>query len=285
MRVSQFEIYRLVQRALEGSGAPYGVDRDGAQAVAWLESRGLPGLSLLQEDLPLIEGRFTGLALTQNPGSLEIDAAGTSAIAYGSAVIDLARDGATLRLHRCRRPLFLLPPAVAAGRPIQLRWRDILCGVDADAGALLWGGDGEALLDSTPTEVEIRAGAATPAERPFLDPAELARRYANSLARGVEVDDGIWRRIDAVAARVQVPASVESRLKGAGGGVRERLTIPAARAGGRRRSTCWRSRQAIVIGPTPPGTGVMAPATATAPRRRRRRRPAASCRPSAPACG
>ena len=67
MRVSQFEIYRLVQRALEGSGAPYGVDRDGAQAVAWLESRGLPGLRLLQEDLPFLEGRFTGLALTGMP--------------------------------------------------------------------------------------------------------------------------------------------------------------------------------------------------------------------------
>ena len=57
-----------------------------------------------------------------------------------------------------------------------------------------------------------------PAARPFLDPAELARRYEISLAQGIEVDDALWRRIDAVAARVQVPASTESRLKGAGGG-------------------------------------------------------------------
>jgi len=54
--------------------------------------------------------------------------------------------------------------------------------------------------------------------RPFLDSGELARRYENSLAQGIEVDDALWRRIDAVAARVQVPASTESRLKGAGGG-------------------------------------------------------------------
>jgi hypothetical protein len=218
MRVSQFEIYRLVQRALEGSGAPYGVDRDGAQAVAWLESRGLPGLSLLQDDLPFLEGRFTGLMLKRNADGIEIDAAGISAIAYGSAVIDLARDGTTLRLHRCRSPLFLLPAAVAAGVPLQIRWREILCATNADAGASLWVGDGEALLDSTPTEVEIRADTVAPAARPFLDPAELAHRYEISLAQGVEVEDALWRRIDAVAARVQVPASTESRLKGAGGG-------------------------------------------------------------------
>ena len=152
------------------------------------------------------------------PSDIEIDAAGISAIAYGSAVIDLARDGTTLRLHRCRSPLFLLPAAVAAGMPLQIRWREILCAANADADAILWVGDGEALLDSAATEVEIRPDTAAPAARPFLDPAELARRYEISLAQGIEVDDALWRRIDAVAARVQVPASTESRLKGAGGG-------------------------------------------------------------------
>jgi hypothetical protein len=218
MRVSQFEIYRLVQRALEGSGAPYGVDRDGAHAAAWLESRGLPGLGLLRDDLPLLEGRFTGLALKRNADGIEIDATGLSAIAYGSAVIDLARDGTTLRLRRCRSPLFLLPAAVATGVTLQLRWRETRCATQADAGASLWVDNGGALLDPTPTEVEIRSGSAAMSAPPFLDPAELARRYEISLAQGIEVDDALWRRIDAVAARVQVPASTESRLKGAGGG-------------------------------------------------------------------
>ena len=218
MRVSQFEIYRLVQRALEGSGAPYGVDRDGAQAAAWLESRGLPGLRLLEGDLPLLEKRFTGLRSTRSAGGTEIDAAGIPAIAYASAVIDLAHDGTTLRLHRCRSPLFLLPAAIAAGLTLQLRWREILCAVKADAGASLWAGDDAALGDSTPADVEITGGSTPMIEKPSLDPAELARRYEISLARGVEVEDALWRRIDAVAARVQVTASTESRLKGAGGG-------------------------------------------------------------------
>ena len=211
MRVSQFEIYRLVQRALEGSGAPYGVDRDGAQAVAWLEARGLPGLRLLLADLPGLDGKFRGLKL----GGEEIDAGGLSAIAYGSAVLDLAQGLPSLRLSHCRSPLFLLPGAAASG--LTLCWRhtagEIRC---SDIGLH---GSEAALLDATPADVEIRtgdsAGLAGPA---FLDPAELARRYDRALEQGVEVDEEIWRQIDAVAARVQVPASPESRLKGAGGG-------------------------------------------------------------------
>jgi Protein of unknown function (DUF3726) len=210
MRVSQFEIYRLVQRALEGAGTPYGVDRDGAQAAAWLEARGLPALRLLMADLPGLDGRFEGLRLAGR----EIDAAGLSAIAYGSAVIDLARTRPSLTLRRCRSPLFLLPAAEAVPG-LALRWRqpagEVLC-----RGSRIQGSEA-ALLDATPADIEI--GAATASDLPvFLDPAELARRYERALAQGIEVKEEIWRRIDAVAARVQVPASTESRLKGAGGG-------------------------------------------------------------------
>jgi hypothetical protein len=211
MRVSQFEIYRLVQRALEGSGAPYGVDRDGAQAIAWLEARGLPGLRLLLADLPGLDGEFRGLKLKRE----EIDAGGLSAIAYGSAVLDLARGRSSLRLRRCGSPLFLLPAATASG--LTLCWRQAAGEVRCCASGLH--GSEPALLDSTPADVEIRSGDDPQSPGPaFLDATELARRYGQALEQGVEVDEKIWRQIDAVAARVQVPASPESRLKGAGGG-------------------------------------------------------------------
>src|SRR6516164_8110614 len=148
MRVSQFEIYRLVQRALEGSGAPYGVDRDGAQAIAWLEAHGLPGLRLLLADLTGLDGKFRGLKL----GREEIDASDRSAIAYGSAVIDLARGWPALRLRRCRSPLFLLPAAIAVpGR--SLAWSQAAGPVFCRDGFLH--GSAAALLDPTPADIEI----------------------------------------------------------------------------------------------------------------------------------
>jgi hypothetical protein len=227
MRVSQFEIYRLCQRALEGLGAPYGVDQDGARTVAWLEARGLPGLALLAAGLPRLEGGFGGLALA--PGEV-IDAGGRPAVAYGSAVIDLlaapAAKGATLHLRRCRAPLFLLPPAVAAAAgdlAVELGWNSVRCRV-APAGRVdLTPSPGpalEALLrDGGETEVTASAWRAEP--RSHADGATeavFAEWLRRSLDHGVAVDAATWAAIAEIAARVQVPASAESRLKGAGGG-------------------------------------------------------------------
>jgi hypothetical protein len=216
MRVSQFEIYRLVQRALEGSGAPYGVDRDGAQSVAWLEARGLPGLRLLAQDLASLQGCFAGLRAATGKADPEIHAGGISAIAYGSAVIDLARGASKLRLRNCRSPIFLLPPAALAGARLWLRWGEVIC--SADSSITLWASSSEVLLEDAPAEIEILPGTVAAPAAPFLDPATLASRYERALLQGIEIDQEVWDRIGAVAARVQVPASAESRLKGAGGG-------------------------------------------------------------------
>jgi hypothetical protein len=244
MQVSQFEIYRLVQRALEGLGAGYGVDRDAAFAVAWLEARGLPGLASLAADLARLE---RGIGPTKlEPGArsdFAIDAGGASAIAFAGAVLDLLIARATapgtgrarLRLRRCCSPLSLIPAAAenGSGVALQLAWQGqrslIRVRVEADGGATLFLSPGEelrtALLAPATSEVEIQVALSSEALPPpksgliaVLDREGLARRLAHSLDHGIDVDPTIWRRIDEVAARVQVPASEESRLKGAGGG-------------------------------------------------------------------
>jgi acyl-coenzyme A synthetase/AMP-(fatty) acid ligase len=53
---------------------------------------------------------------------------------------------------------------------------------------------------------------------PALSAENLAARLDDSLAKGIAADPALWRRLDAVAARVQVPASAASRERGAGGG-------------------------------------------------------------------
>jgi hypothetical protein len=243
MQVSQFEIYRLVQRALEGLGAGYGVDRDGARSIAWLEARGLPGLAPLAADMAELDKGIRRPKLEAGAGSdFAIDAGGGSAIDFAGAVMDLviarAEAGghpARLRLRHCRSPLFLVPAAMENGLDfaIALIWRGpkgvVLARVEADGGpTLLLAPEGDlrtALLEPTTSDVDIHAALTSQALPPVqaglvvaLGRDELARRFTHSLDHGVDVDPAIWRRIDEVAARVQVPASEESRLRGAGGG-------------------------------------------------------------------
>jgi hypothetical protein len=227
MRVSQFEIYRLIQRAMEALGAGYGVDRDAARAVAWLEARALPGLAAFDAELPRLE---TGLPLArvQRRGEDEmvIEASG-STIASAGAVLDLATTVGRLRLQGCTMPLFLIPGAAdaAKNRPLSLAWQ-----IAAGNVRLTFIG-GPALFLPAGTEVRSalladplggvvieRAAMVPQGVLPALSAENLAARLDDSLAKGIAADPALWRRLDAVAARVQVPASAASRERGAGGG-------------------------------------------------------------------
>ncbi len=243
MRVSQNEVYRMAQRALEGAGAPYGIDRDGAQSVAWLAARDLPGLAMLAAALDAMEGAFAPILPPHQDGTEgDLDLAGRPALVSAGSVMDCFAlqlgDGqrAALQLRRCRWPLFLLPLAAshaAHSRAVKLTWQAgamMLTCIAAPAGQcriVLEGGEAppDALfLDAGPATVMLetptRNVRATPRTAPqhVIDTTALDEALRRSLGEGITVDDGVWARVMTAARRVLVPASEESRSRGAGGG-------------------------------------------------------------------
>jgi diadenosine tetraphosphatase ApaH/serine/threonine PP2A family protein phosphatase len=233
MRVSQFEIHRLIQRAMEALGAGYGVDRDAARCIAWLEARGLPGLTVFDRELAALELGLPAARLQAQSEAGTIIDLGGSAIACAGAVVDLAlakfrqSAGARIRLRGCTTPLFLIPALAEAALPAaSLDWL-------ADGGEVsVTAGGGEATVLLPPdmslnealaipqgdTLLVVPAAPPPPGLVNALSPIQLADRLNWVLSRGIDVDPALWRRLDAVAARVQVPASEASRERGAGGG-------------------------------------------------------------------
>lgn len=235
MRVSQFEIHRLVQRAMEALGAGYGVDRDAARYVTWLEARGLPGLAAFGQELTRLEAGLPKPRIEQRSAvEIEIVLDGP-AIACAGALLDVAvgqarRSGEVLlRLRGCRGPLLLIPAAVEASMPLSLDWPTAsgeIAAITAQGNATLFAGkevDVGAALRAEPTgDVLLRIIPKTAPTRTDVAVAltadSLRQRLDDSLNSGIAVDDALWQRIDRVAARVQVPASTVSRERGAGGG-------------------------------------------------------------------
>jgi hypothetical protein len=173
-----------------------------------------------------------------------IDLAGRPSLAWAGAVIDCLDLAAGTRpsqppelvLRRCRWPLFLLPLAARrarCGTGLRLRWRygegTITCIADS-AGrcrAVLEGAPidlGQVVRSSGPVEVRVtgRGSAVRGAERvrrtQVIDAETLDAALRRTLTAGIQVEDALWSRIAAVAQRVLVPASEESRERGAGGG-------------------------------------------------------------------
>lgn len=244
IRVSQNEVYRTAQRALEAAGAPFGLDRDGALAVAWLEARQLPGLELLAVALGRLDGAFDSFAAPELDGTPAVlDLAGRPAVVASGAVLDclgLLRDRrggpAPLSLRRCRWPLFLLPALAAAsvgGTGFLLRWRygaaTVTCIAEPSGRCRIVLESsridlGQVVRSSGPVEVLVQertssvrhAGRADHAR--IVDAETLEAALRRTLTAGILVDDALWARIGEVAARVLVPPSDESRQRGAGGG-------------------------------------------------------------------
>ncbi len=230
MRVSLNEIEKVCEKAACGVGVPAGADSDIGFGAAWLEARGLPGVTVAARDLANFE--YAGLTWRNSGAERYGDAQGSSLLPHAGGLIDLAAADAlgargelkTVTLANARSPLFLLPAAVQRledGCTFRLTWDSpkVAAMADGDTGVTI---HGDALLSDAATTLRIEAvvgdvDSKGPPSPPLLcDHEALESRLAASLREGVAVDQASWDRLQELAARTLVPASGESRRRGAG---------------------------------------------------------------------
>ena len=246
MRRTLNEVYRMCQKAAEGAGAPAGLDVDAAESAAWLAARGLDPLDGFAKALEAMSGQQSPCVPVPAGDPQGLDASGKAGILVASALVDLlaARamaGGGTgrLRVTGLSAPLFLLP---RAGRYAEDGWAFRLALADTagrhfeitvapEAGAAITGPAGaESGVESVtaalsgPAAFDLEAVCArTPAPRAdqagasvLADAASLEAAAARSLAEGVTVEPGPWGRLQVIMAKALVPATAESRRRGAG---------------------------------------------------------------------
>ena len=242
MIVTLNEIQRACQKALAGCGVPAGIDDEAGSAAAWLEARGLQGIGPVVAALDRWARDETAARLVPSScdgDSLAFAADGRSAVYLDSLLLDAAvaaaaKSGGTSRLgiSGLADPWFLLPPArllQAHGWSFALDW---IWEDGARAAALVRDEEGTSLLgdwpDSAagqPCSCEVRChggahGALFLGDIESLEPVireeGLEARARAALARGIEVDEDRWRRLSDYARRALVPATAESRARGAG---------------------------------------------------------------------
>ena len=184
------EVETLAAKAARGAGLPWGVAEDVGRSAVWLASR---------------VGDWAGslLTLLEAPPA---DAQSPLLLAGPLA------DGAVATAEHVAAPLWLLPLLlVGPGRcnPVVLRLGDveIRCNPGEEPGATL---PAEALTALAAAPVALRLAEARLAPLPHALPARW-RRSAVPVAT--------LARLEALAARTYVPASDQSRLRGAGAGL------------------------------------------------------------------
>ncbi len=247
MRRTLNEVHRICQKAAEGAGAPAGVDVDAAEGAVWLAAHGLDalaGLTAVLEGLADGSARcgFGDEAAAAGRDTLDVVDKAGALVAPGLVDLLVARAAADGRAGRLRAtglsvPLFLLP---AAARYAEDGWhfRFVLSGPDGgcfvldvlpERGATIMGPAGvesaAAVLSETggfgleavcARSTDDLPDAGEEGLAVWAGPGALAAAVAHSLAEGLMVTPELWARLQALAAEVLVPATEESRLRGAG---------------------------------------------------------------------
>lgn len=212
------EVYRQCQKAVEGAGAPTGVDSETARAVVWLLSRDLPALDELVSALSLFadEGERACRIVhdrLETP-DLNLDVSGKAGVLIAPGLVDLLtanaaryRQTAAMTVLGLTATLFLLPRAAFYQSN---GWRFEFTLIDSRLRRFHL---------STKASNELLALATDPAT--FTLQATCSRSTPAApegiqLVEGIAVELAVWAQLQRFADRVLVPASALSREHGAG---------------------------------------------------------------------
>ena len=210
--LNEVEIYG--RRAARGAGMPWGLAEEAGKASRWLAERGLPGVALLARLLEANDGRsYQDMAPVIANGQWQASNGALCPVCTGAALsdhVDLLVSGNPISFSKLDYPLLLAPFLDCSWHRgdlcFQLRWADTRLLVFAESLAIESGQDAAHLVDNV-DEVTVTACSKNDAGRVF-----------RPRLGGVRISRAVWRQIEALAKRTYVPASEESRARGAGAG-------------------------------------------------------------------
>jgi len=208
------EVETYGRRAARGAGMSWGLAEEAGKASRWLAERGLPGVELLVRLLTANDGRsYSSMAPVIANGRWQAGEGALCPVCTGAALsdrIDVLARGEEICLSALAYPLLLAPFLDHSWRfddaSYELRWPNVRASVFAD-GVTLECEKQSAHLSERVDEVKVSVGAhrkGGPTHHPRTG--------------GVMTPLSVWRAMDALAKRTYVPATEESRARGAGAG-------------------------------------------------------------------
>lgn len=202
------------RRAARGAGMSWGLAEEAGKAARWLSARGLPGVELLLRLLTANDGRpYDSVAPVIDAGRWRAPVGELCPVCCGAALSDRIADlppGEDIVFGALAYPLLLAPFLDYPQRPRNechgLRWPGFHLWISAQGVALEYGN--AAVLYCERADEARLAVHRNRQVRPTHHPRTA----------GVAIQAPVWLALDELGKRTYVPASAESRARGAGAG-------------------------------------------------------------------
>lgn len=207
------EIEAETRKAARGAALSWGLAEEAGKAARWLEMHGIRSVPLFAALFEGYAGRgYAALATMSTAGCWRAPGGMLCPVIAGAGLLDRADEiaaGRAIDMAEIGWPVLLAPfaaaTAKATGVGIALEWPGVRF---AFAGEDTW--------------CDAERGALGAASAPRVTCGMTGGAHGGRLRTGivgVAVDEAAWSRLDAFVQRTYVPASDESRLKGAGAGL------------------------------------------------------------------
>lgn len=229
-RYSLNEIEASARKAARGAGMSWGLAEEAGKATRWLGARGLPNVGLLLSLLKTNDGKAYN---ELRPQSLDLDIWNTTngplcPVISGSALNDLADrllDGHEIILESVTSPALILPilgrAAKAIGKGFSVCWSPVSGGTVK----IIIAPDVLYLEQGRIEDLGIEQAEHVTVSGILSDLSNLRIEKSGTgtiierVVQGVPLSFENWTDLQFFAARTYVPATEESRLKGAGAGL------------------------------------------------------------------
>ena len=109
LHLSLHEVISKSTQALRALNFPPGLDIENGKNIGWLESRGLPGLQMLVEEIKAASDTSNRSPIEINimKDTVQFSSQGYSAFNFAQSTVDFAENGKIVSVEKCRFPLLI----------------------------------------------------------------------------------------------------------------------------------------------------------------------------------
>ena len=209
--LSLHEVISKSAQALRALNFPPGLDIENGKNIGWLESRGLPGLQMLVEEIKAASDTSNRSPIEINimKDTVQLSSQGYSAFNFAQSTVDFAENGKIVSVEKCRFPLLIFAE-MARRRHLpfgfHVRW---IKGDEISTGAAISGNSKVTINSGNLTAVynlEITAVEDLVIQDP-LNKLSFKNAFEEN---GISCDPNHWKVICDTAKNVLVPDSKRS---------------------------------------------------------------------------
>ena len=212
LRLSLHEVISKSTQALRALNFPPGLDIENGKNIGWLESRGLPGLQNLFEEIKTPSNTLRHNPIEINPikNTVQFSEGSRSAFYFAQSAVDFAENGKSVSVKKCRFPLLIFAE-MARRKHLPFGFHVQWIKDDEINNGFAISDKSEAMINSRSLTAVYNLEINRVKDLIIEKPLEIASHKNTSDEVGISVNVDHWETICATAKNVLVPDSKQSQ--------------------------------------------------------------------------